>query len=237
VSAWTLLLRLEGPMQSWGTGSRFDDRGTGLEPSKSGVIGLLCAAMGVSRRDDATVAALAALEMLVRVDRQGTLRTDFVTIGGGRWRGRRYGAARASGGTPGPAVSRRAYLADASFLVGLGGRDAALLWRAARGLASPVWPLSLGRKSYVPSAPIGVRAEPVAGRPWEAIARTPWGPGDEQRRLVVEVAPDGGGVPRDDVPLSFGRGERLYGRRYVRDVLLGAAPGQGAVLIPRGLPR
>ena len=38
----TLLLRLAGPMQSWGVQSRFSVRDTGLEPSKSGVIGLLC---------------------------------------------------------------------------------------------------------------------------------------------------------------------------------------------------
>jgi CRISPR system Cascade subunit CasD len=36
-----LLLRLAGPMQAWGTQSRFVNRDTELEPSKSGVIGLL----------------------------------------------------------------------------------------------------------------------------------------------------------------------------------------------------
>ena len=45
----TLLLRLAGPMQSWGTQSRFTIRDTGYEPSKSGVIGLLCAALGKPR--------------------------------------------------------------------------------------------------------------------------------------------------------------------------------------------
>lgn len=41
----TLLLRLAGPMQSWGTDSKFDVRRTGREPSKSGVIGLVAAAL------------------------------------------------------------------------------------------------------------------------------------------------------------------------------------------------
>ena len=49
-----LLLRLAGPMQSWGVESRFTVRDTGLEPSKSGVVGLLCAALG--RRRDADIA-------------------------------------------------------------------------------------------------------------------------------------------------------------------------------------
>ena len=38
-----LLLRLSGPMQSWGVQSRFTVRDTGLEPSKSGVVGLIAA--------------------------------------------------------------------------------------------------------------------------------------------------------------------------------------------------
>ena len=46
----TLLLRLQGPMQSWGTTSRFDERDTQLEPSKSGVLGLVCAAIGRDRQ-------------------------------------------------------------------------------------------------------------------------------------------------------------------------------------------
>ena len=45
----TLLLRLAGPMQSWGTDSKFDERRTGREPSKSGVIGLVAAALGIAR--------------------------------------------------------------------------------------------------------------------------------------------------------------------------------------------
>jgi len=42
----TLLLRLAGSMQSRGVQSRFTIRDTGLEPSKSGVVGLLCKALG-----------------------------------------------------------------------------------------------------------------------------------------------------------------------------------------------
>ncbi|MDW8358926.1 CRISPR-associated protein Cas5, partial [Thermus sp.] len=39
----TLLLRLQGPMQAWGTRSRFDQRDTWPYPTKSGVLGLLAA--------------------------------------------------------------------------------------------------------------------------------------------------------------------------------------------------
>ena len=55
----TLLLRLAAPLQSWGIDSKFDIRRTGREPSKSGVIGLICAALGV------------------RVDKEGHFVRDF----------------------------------------------------------------------------------------------------------------------------------------------------------------
>ena len=62
MSANTLFLRLEGPLQAWGVQeSKFVVRRTAEAPTKSGVIGLLCAALGVSR-PKAAEAWLAALE-------------------------------------------------------------------------------------------------------------------------------------------------------------------------------
>jgi CRISPR system Cascade subunit CasD len=66
-----LLIPCVGPMQSWGTRSRFQERDTEREPSKSGLIGLICAALGRDRNE--TVEDLAALKMAVRVDREGKL--------------------------------------------------------------------------------------------------------------------------------------------------------------------
>src|SRR5258706_11213757 len=104
----TLLLRLAAPMQSWGTQSRFVVRDTGLEPSKSGVIGLLCAALGRPR--EAPMEDLARLRMGVRVDREGVMQTDYHTAGG--WHRRAdagYGVARFGGGPPDPLVSWGGY--------------------------------------------------------------------------------------------------------------------------------
>ena len=71
----TLLLRLAGPMQSWGTQSRHSLRDTGQEPSKSGVIGLVAAALGRPR--DRDISDLAGLRMGVRVDHEGRVSKDF----------------------------------------------------------------------------------------------------------------------------------------------------------------
>src|SRR5690606_33869407 len=77
-----LLLLLSGPMQSWGTQSRFAHRDTDFEPSKSGVLGLVGSALGMSRDDDDLLQALASLKMGVRVDREGRILRDYHTAGG-----------------------------------------------------------------------------------------------------------------------------------------------------------
>ncbi|MET7686928.1 type I-E CRISPR-associated protein Cas5/CasD [Streptomyces sp. NPDC005483] len=76
----TLLMRFDAPMQSWGTRSKFARRDTGTEPTKSGVVGLLAAALGVSRDDERSISELAQLRMGVRVDREGIVEQDFHTV-------------------------------------------------------------------------------------------------------------------------------------------------------------
>lgn len=44
----TLLLKLAGPLQAWGVESKFDERRTLNFPTKSGVIGMVAAALGRS---------------------------------------------------------------------------------------------------------------------------------------------------------------------------------------------
>lgn len=201
-------------MQSWGTQSRFHVRDTGLEPSKSGVIGLLCAALGKPRQEKPehverwpSLELLAALRMGVRVDRPGVVRRDYHTAGGTRWDDG-YGVAKADGSAPGTVVSQRFYLADASFLAGLESADEGLLHTLHEALASPVWPLYLGRKSFVPSVPVclrdGIRQEGLM----KALSSLPFsGDGSEQSPIRVRVVADAGfgtgAEVRQDVPLDF----------------------------------
>ena len=44
-----LVLQLQGPLQSWGTESRFEYCKTGIIPSRSAIAGMLCAALGLDR--------------------------------------------------------------------------------------------------------------------------------------------------------------------------------------------
>lgn len=221
-----LLLRLCGPLQSWGVQSRFSVRETGLEPSKSGVVGLLAAALGRPRSAD--VRDLAGLAMGVRVDAEGVLRYDFHTA---------QNVLKAAGGLKDTEPSRRYYLADARFLVGLASADLGLLQTVQAALHDPVWPLFLGRKAFVPSAPIGLAdglrpdAELVA-----TLTSYPWlgapGKRPELLRLVLE---DGDGADvRKDVPACFAERDGYATRRLTMTFipLAGLPPTQPAQEAP-----
>ncbi|MCF7742392.1 type I-E CRISPR-associated protein Cas5/CasD [Aeromonas veronii] len=200
----TLLLRLQGPMQSWGTTSRFDERDTQLEPSKSGVLGLICAALGRDRSE--SVDDLAALQMGVRVDREGVVLRDYQTA---------TGIVNAAGKVDmkRTVVSPRYYLSDAAFLVGFEG-ERSLLDQIHQALKTPHWPLSLGRKGCLPSPPVylpdGVRDSALqeALRDYPELIK---GAGLQVRRLLLEATE---GTVRLDQPIApFA--DRRFGPRFV----------------------
>lgn len=207
----TLLLRLQGPMQSWGTTSRFDERDTQLEPSKSGVLGLVCAALGRDRAEP--IDDLAALRMGVRVEREGVLMRDYQTA---------TGVLLASGkqDLDRTVVSPRYYLADAVFLVGLEG-DRALLESIHHALRQPVWPLALGRKSFVPSAPVYLPEGLVDSGLMQALSDGPClveqKPRNDGYRMLLEDVSEG--TVRFDQPVApFA--QRLFGPRFVKSIKL-----------------
>lgn len=212
----TLLMRLQGPLQSWGTTSRFDERDTQLEPSKSGVLGLVCAALGRDRSEP--VGDLAALRMGVRVDREGVPMRDYQTATG-------VLIATGKADLRRTVVSPRYYLADAAFLIGLEGEDEDLLTRIHNALRAPVWPLALGRKSFVPGLPVwlvgGLSALPLE----QALAAYPrlvapqWADLQQPLRCLLEDGQDG--AIRLDQPVApFA--ERRFGPRFVKSGVLHA---------------
>ncbi|MEU3340436.1 CRISPR-associated protein Cas5 [Streptomyces sp. NPDC006668] len=97
-----LLIRLAGPLQSWGTASRFPARrDSHSRPTKSAVIGMCAAALGLPRTmglkqphsptDDKAQAKLTVLGELarslfgVRADHPGVPVRDYHTVGGGTY--------------------------------------------------------------------------------------------------------------------------------------------------------
>ncbi|MFF2173238.1 type I-E CRISPR-associated protein Cas5/CasD [[Kitasatospora] papulosa] len=149
-----LLLRLAGPLQSWGTHSKYSRRDTARFPTRSGVVGMLAAGLG--REREAPLNDLTALSMTVRVDRPGRVLSDYHTVGGGLPADEKVitvdGKRRSE--SKGTLVSKRQYLADAAFTLALTSDDAELLHLCAAALRDPHWPLFLGRRSCPPEGPM-----------------------------------------------------------------------------------
>lgn len=205
----TLLMRLAGPMQSWGTTSRFDERDSQLEPSKSGVLGLICAAMGRDRAEP--IADLAQLKMGIRVDREGVLMRDYHTATGVMSAAGKVDRGRT-------VVSPRYFLADAVFLVGLYHEEQVLLQQILTALKFPVWPLALGRKSFPPGQPVwledGISNSSLAEalKKWPSLIDKKNITKSESVRLLLEHESEG--AVRFDQPLGpFS--ERQFGPRHI----------------------
>lgn len=156
MSVNTLFLRLEGPLQAWGVQeSKFVIRRTAEAPTKSGVIGMICAAMGVARAGavDSWLPRLTdvrKVRMGVRIDRRGVRWWDYHTVGAKMQMRIAEGEGKAK---PGAMLTRREYLCDASFLVALQG-DPSLIAGIEDAMRNPRWMLYLGRKSCPPSRPL-----------------------------------------------------------------------------------
>ncbi len=222
-----LLLRLAGPLQSWGSSARFTRRGTETAPTKSGVIGLLSASLGRARTED--VSDLAALRFGVRVDQPGIRLRDFHT-------------AHRLSGTAMP-VSDRFYLCDAVFVAAVEG-EPGLIDTLLAAIRRPVFLPYLGRRSCPPSQPldIGVRhdadlRQALAEVPWQAASWFQKKHSREQHiRVQVLLEPVSGESPTDtlrDQPLSFDPRHRRYGlRSVVPDELTLTNPKAAGTAVP-----
>jgi CRISPR system Cascade subunit CasD len=207
--------RLGGPLQSWGSRSRFVRRETEAAPTKSGVLGLVAAAKGLRRTDPLEL--LLGLRFGVRVDQPGQLVRDFQTA---QRPDKQRGGAVNWTALP---LSCRYYVSDAVFLAVLEG-DHELVAGIDDAVRKPEFPLYLGRRSCPPAGPIalGVFDHDIE----EALATLPWlASPHQQRRLrdkMVRLA-----TVRDadetesaaelirDVPISFDPNHRQYAWRSI----------------------
>ncbi|GGN93980.1 type I-E CRISPR-associated protein Cas5/CasD [Actinoplanes lobatus] len=202
-----LVLRLAGPLQSWGSSSRFARRGTDIAPTKSGVIGMLAAAKGIRRTEPLT--ELLGLKFGVRLDQPGQILRDFQT-------------ARSLDGRASAPLTYRFYLSDAIFLAGVHG-DPALLHDLAEALKRPRYPLYLGRRSCPPAGPVSLGVHDITLD--DALDSWPWLASERFRRRAaptvrLEVVRDARpGEPSaetlPDEPVSFDPAHRQHTWRSV----------------------
>ncbi|MFD4861705.1 type I-E CRISPR-associated protein Cas5/CasD [Streptomyces atratus] len=207
-----LTLRLAGPLQSWGASARFTRRTTESAPTKSGVIGMLAAASGIERGDDAALVRLGALRFGVRIDQPGTRVRDFQT-------------AHHSVTETSMPLSERFYLADAVFVAVLEG-DGELLASLHAALRAPVYPPFLGRRSCPPARPVelglhdGISLhQALTDEEWQAA---PWYRRQRRSEAMVSlvVLREAGDDEHDadfqrDQPLSFAAEHRRHALRTV----------------------
>src|SRR5437867_10391967 len=93
--------------------------------------------MGIARGED--ISRFDAIRMGARVDKEGRPERDYHTA---------LDVIKADGSGTDTVVSRRDYLADASFTVGLESENEDLLEEIAKALCNPTWTLFLGRKAF-----------------------------------------------------------------------------------------
>jgi len=155
-----LAIRLDGPLQSWGYDSQYSRRNTGLFPTKSAILGMCCAAMGIPRGSEQEVETLERLRTLqflaISIPRVLMYRdsnkelsvrriVDYQTVLESR---------NAKGDIKNNAhLTWRHYLCDAAFGVILkGGKQ--IVAETGNALKNPVWGVWLGRKACIPAAPV-----------------------------------------------------------------------------------
>lgn len=157
-----LILKLDGPMQAWGGHTYEDYRPSHLFPTRSGLLGLLAACLGIDRQNKEGLRSLAeSVEFTVRADygnasgecgrrqvKQAIKLADFHTVLAAR---KVDGSANKN-----PIESRREYLFDASFTVAIGETAGAQvsLEKMADSIQRPVYTPSLGRRSCPIARPL-----------------------------------------------------------------------------------
>ncbi|MFQ5597413.1 MAG: type I-E CRISPR-associated protein Cas5/CasD [Nitrospiria bacterium] len=223
-----LIFQLYGPMASWGDIAVGENRPGFLHPSKSAIMGLVAAALGVSRDQEATHRRLAeGYGFAVRIDCAGTPLSDYHTAQvppSGTGRNKIRFATRRDELETLPReklktiLSKRGYRADAFATIALWARTSPpySLASVAEALKHPAYTLYLGRKSCPLALPVAPQLmEAVTIR--EALSKAVFGDFEglypllrlRSSRPALYWDPDGvSGIPaeqtfeRRDLPLS-----------------------------------
>ncbi|MGW5820063.1 type I-E CRISPR-associated protein Cas5/CasD [Streptomyces noursei] len=231
----TLLLRMAAPLQAWGNERGvIDRRETSPHPTKSGILGLLAAALGRQRGEP--IDDLAALKVGVRIDQPGSILRDFHTASD--YRGHNLPAATVDGkGKQATTqkerlISERFYLQDAAFLAAVSG-PATFMRQLRDAVKRPAYPLALGRRACPPTFPLFLELahkpliEAMQTEPWLASprGRQVWSQqhgGATPATITVEVVHDDphGEELLKDQPTGFGEQlVRHVGRRVTRTTM------------------
>ena len=209
----TILLKFAGPLQSWGTSSRFENRTTERYPSKSAVIGMLGASFGYSR-DDTRITRFNGLDFAIRIDQPGEFLNDYHIA-------QKF---KPNGTFDRTYVTNRQYLQDAVFVAALGSHDEDLIEEIEYALKHPYFPPFLGRRSNPLTADflLGIENADVV----TSLEKLEWQASDWYKRrnkdeVILPIYADAHlieGFPRKmvrDEVVSFSQKERAHRYRAI----------------------
>lgn len=222
-----LCLWLEADLQSWGVESKFSRKETLSFPTKSGILGIILASMGLKGHQTDLLAKLNNLDMQVKAYCPHAIHystnTDFHMVGSG------YDASdgfqsqfipkRADGKSAvgsGAKLTYRTYLQDIAFAVFLEISDS-LVSEVTTALCEPIYDSYLGRKSCAPSEFIFQGCyDDLRG----ALDKADQLASDKNKHSVFTVIQTqesdySSDIVIQDVPLSFGD-DKQYRSRFVK---------------------
>lgn len=156
------ILHLQAPMMSFGDTGFGQLRDAGEAPSRSTVLGIVGAAMGLERGDAELLRLHSGLRVHVAAAYSGARLVDYQTVVADGYDEpdpallRRNGARGAN-----PVLTWRSYHLDAHFVALVTAADAGLLHDCRSALGQPVFTAYIGRRSCPPATPL-LPSEPKA---------------------------------------------------------------------------
>lgn len=208
----TVLLKLSGPMQSWGTSSHFVTRNTEYYPSKSAIIGIIAASFGYRRDEDEKINKLNDLDFAVRIDQVGVLRKDFHIASNyiDIWN------------NTDPYLTYRYYLEDSVFIVALSSEDEKWMDEIIYALKHPYFQQFMGRRSCPVPANFVLQENELGAI--DALKNLEWQASKKYQRrnkeyiadiyADKELLDDEPYSTRNDRVVSFSQKERKFSPRF-----------------------
>lgn len=213
----TILLKLKGPMQSWGTSSHFETRNTDYYPSKSAVIGIIAASFGYRRDQEQKIKELNELDFALRVDQPGMLLRDYHIAN-------KYD--KETGKLESVYVTNRYYMEDSVFVVAISHADDERMEKIYEALKHPYFSPFMGRRSC--PVPLDFIIKMTEEDAITALEKLEWQAAEwykdwykkKHADYWADIYADKALIPQDiatmrkDHVISFSQKERKFGPRF-----------------------
>jgi CRISPR system Cascade subunit CasD len=219
------ILHLQGPMMSFGDTGFGQLRDAGPGPSRSAVLGVIAAALGIERGGERLLELHRDIRVHTATVMSGTLAVDYHTIAVAGYAPHNPAyLRRQTVPSTNPVLTSRTYHMDAHFVALLTGANIELLAECRAALRRPVYTGYLGRRSCPPAIPLiatdaagedlrtALGEAVLAGHDQRVKARPPW---RQARPDMFDAFIDG-----DEAMQGMECAGDIVARSYRRDLLV-----------------